>query len=140
MCCENTLELNTGNSSLNFFQLHLIVATMLSSIPPPVLIVCPKYENLFTTYKDLLCTRTYSVGHPSNGLTQLYTFCTYKSATYLKLQSMMIVTTNPFLTCVTVTYHYFCLLHIYLMSFCPHPSFHFLKVSKTNIYGSNNGV
>ena len=31
---ENTFEVSKGKSSLNFFQQHLILATMLSSTPP----------------------------------------------------------------------------------------------------------
>ena len=39
---ENTLKVSRGQSSLNFFQSYLTLATMCSSTPQAVLIVSPK--------------------------------------------------------------------------------------------------
>ena len=38
---KTTLKVNKDKSSLNFFQLHIILATILSSTPPDVLIILP---------------------------------------------------------------------------------------------------
>ena len=54
---ENTLDVSKGKGSLNFFQPHLILATILSSMPSAAIIVSPKWQNLFTASKDSLLTQ-----------------------------------------------------------------------------------
>ena len=53
-----------------------LIHVMLSSTPPPTLIISPKYQNLFTTSEDSLLPTAASAGSPSKWCNLMSTFCT----------------------------------------------------------------